>query len=87
MINQFVIAHFRINYVRSELIWTSEHGQELVFVDDGDSERTGFLELGRSHIVAGENVVGLLGDGSGILASVELNHLLVLLTAMTGEHA
>ena len=45
-----------------------EEGEEGGFVEDLDAELAGFVELG-AGLFAGDDVVGLLGDGAGDLAA------------------
>ena len=39
-----------------------DHGEEGVFVDDGDAEGACLFELGGTHIFAGEDVIGFARD-------------------------
>ncbi len=39
-----------------------DHGEEGVFVDDGDAEGACLFELGGTHILAGEDVIGFARD-------------------------
>ena len=64
----FVGRVWSVGYGRSGMVGRvgsvggGDHGEEGVFVDDGDAEGACLFELGGTHILAGEDVIGFARD-------------------------
>ena len=62
-----------------------EHGEELVFVDDGHTQFLCLFQLRGTHVLACEDEGGLAADAAHVLASVLFDDGLVLVAAVVGE--